>query len=233
LNVPGRLNCGRSGCGCDARTSRRRRAHRLGPRRNYGSNRLALGNWPHGSDDCRVAVIRGCELLAVLRRGALLLHLRRHRRNALLVRRGHFRGRRLAGHTARPMITGASNGGVIDNRIFYGTAIFVYAYIANVIRGPVVIEAVSVPVTALITGANISVPVVHPAVVPDMSPPRPLVIPVSVPGVGPISRRPQKARFRRLHPRAWNPVISLRCVVPISRRPQIPISRTVRLGIFR
>ena len=62
-------------------------------RRNYGRDGLALRDWLGSGHNGGLAVIDGCELLAILRGLFAMLNLGGHRRNALLASCGYLRGR--------------------------------------------------------------------------------------------------------------------------------------------
>ena len=99
-------------------------------------------------------------------------------------------------------------GGVVDDRVGYATVVDLYVTGIHIVRCTVVIEAVSVPITALITGTGVTISVIDAAVVADVPTPIAIVIAIAVAAVGisPPSGRPQITRFGRARPRAWNPV---------------------------
>src|SRR6185312_2022809 len=89
----------------------------------------------------------------------------------------------------------------------------------------VVVEMRAVPVTALISNAEVAKPVVDPAIEADV--PRPVAVmePVHAANVRPVSRRPQGANIRRLHPAARDPVVAIGPPGPIAGCPDV-----VRIG---
>jgi hypothetical protein len=103
----------------------------------------------------------------------------------------------------------------------------------HVVDGTVIVEAISIPVPALIAGADVAESIVNAAVVTDVPAPESIVVAVSATGNSPVARRPQITRLGRPRPCARYPVIALRRIAPISGRPQIAIAGTFRLRIFR
>jgi len=259
------LRSGRMLRSCCVRRRRRRLCRlRSGITRRLGAIRLRVrrrprdGRWSSGlrssRNNCRdwfafwnrfrrrkrrrTTFIDRRKLLAVLSRLLPRLHLRGHRRNALLARGRNFRPQRAASHASGPVVAVAVIGNV-DGRVIDDDCIRDRAVInlnvgdCYVVDATVVVEAISLPVPTLIPDSLVAVSIINAPVVADM--PAPIAVMVAVPAAdkSPISRRPQVSRLRRPCPGARHPVVPLRCIAPISRRPQIAIPRAVRLRILR
>jgi len=184
-------------------------------------------------------VVGGGELLRILHRLLLYLHLRGHRRDAPLTNGGDLRWRRLSSDAAWPVVADAIHRGVVygdvvdDDRVGHRAVIDLYIGNGNVVYGAVVIETIPVPIATLISNADVPEAIINSAVVSDIRGPITVVIAVHVADITPISRRPEIANLWGLHPCAWHPVVAPRRVTPISRSPQIAIAGAVRLGIIR
>jgi hypothetical protein len=175
-------------------------------------------------------VIDRVKLLAVLCCRPLVLHLRGHRRNALLTHGGVFRRQRPTSDASRPVVAGAVNcgvvdGDVIDHCVSYSAVIHANVGDVHIVDGTVIGETISAPVAALITDSNVAVSIVNPAVVTDMSAPVSVMVAIPAADESPVSGCPQEAHLRRLRPDARHPVIALRSVAPISGCPQIAFAR--------
>jgi len=141
-------------------------------------------------------VIDRGKLLVVLCCCLLLLQLRVHRRNALLARCGNFSRQSLASNASGPVIAGAVigdvNGGIVDDDcIRHRAVVNLDVADAHVVDGTVIVEAISIPVPALIASADVAESIVNAAVVADMPAPEPVVVAVSAAGRSPVTRRPQ------------------------------------------
>src|ERR1700735_3603248 len=79
--------------------------------------------------------------------------------------------------------------------------------------------------------ADIAEAVIHTAVVADMRPPIANIESVDPADEAPISRRPQQAHLRRLHPSSRYPVVPASAPAPISGRPQVAFFGARRLLI--
>ena len=79
----------------------------------------------------------------------------------------------------------------------------------HIVGGAVVVESVSVPITALVTGAGVTVSVIDAAVVADVPAPVAIVIAIAVAARSPPSGSPQITRFGRARPCAGNPVVAV------------------------
>ncbi len=196
--------------------------------RNRWSDRFALRNGLGRGINSRTPVINGGKLLAVLCCRLLVLQLRSHRRNALLTHSGHFRRQRPASDAPRSVVAGAVNCGVVDRAVVH-----VNVGDVHIVNGAVVVEPIVVPVPALITDAGVAESIVNTAVVADILSPKTIVVAIHAAEKSPVSRRPQEAHLGRLCPNSRHPVVTLRSIAPVSRRPQITLSRARRLRIFR
>lgn len=130
-------------------------------------------------------MIGGCELLAILGRRLLVLYLRGHGGNALFALGCDFGGQRLASDAAGSVVTDARvrdvDGCVVnDDRIGHGSVIDRdIADVGDVVDRTVVIEAIAVPVAALIANTDIAEAIVNAAVVADVATPISVVVAVS------------------------------------------------------
>src|ERR1700733_575417 len=106
---------------------------------------------------------------------------------------------------------------------------------AYAIHGSVVQEAVPFPPPPLIPKPAVTVTVINPAVVAHRRAPISLIKIVRVPAPAPITRRPQKARLRRVDPSARRPVVLISRVVvaPVTGCPQVAVARKDRLLVDR
>lgn len=99
--------------------------------------------------------------------------------------------------------------------------------------GAVVIEAVAVPVAAYVAEADVAIAVVDAAVKADVRTPIAAPPPVVAGIVGPVARRPQRARVGRQHPDAGHPVEPQGVERPIARHPDVAVARHGRLLVDR
>src|SRR5579863_3719470 len=98
----------------------------------------------------------------------------------------------------------------------------------------VVEEVIILPTSAFKSISEVSKSIVNSAVETDVRSPISAVPEKCAAAPAPPARRPQKSWLRRQHPRSRHPVIPVNVVVrPITRRPQISISRANRLFINR
>jgi hypothetical protein len=178
-------------------------------------------------------MVRGCKLLAVLRRGLLILHLRGHGGNTLFVRGRNFSGLGTAGNASRTVITHPAAAGTIISAICYWMAIFFHMYSIDTIYGLVVLEVIPSPVAALISHPAIPVPIVDSAVIANVLTPISIEVAVAPRGITPESRCPEQPRLGRLHPRAGNPVIAFAGITPVTGSPDVTVGGTIGLVIVR
>jgi hypothetical protein len=131
----------------------------------------------------------------ILCRSLSLLQLSIHGRNALLSRRGNFCGQWPAGNAPGSVVAitiiGNVYGGVIDNYSVRDCSV-VHLNVADVhiVDGTVVVEAVSMPISTLITNANIAKSIINSAIVADVPAPKSVMIAVSAADKSPIPWRP-------------------------------------------
>ena len=129
---------------------------------------------------------------------------------------GCFRRQRLSSDASRAVVTDPAIGVVIDGAV---VDVDVNVGDVHIVDGAVVVETISAPVPALIPGAAVAESIVNAAVVADILSPRAVVVAIPATVIAPITGGPQVACFRRLGPRAGNPVVALRGIAPISGRP--------------
>jgi hypothetical protein len=103
----------------------------------------------------------------------------------------------------------------------------------HIIHRAVVVEVAGVPVTALVPGTRVSVTVVHAAIEANVRPPVAAEESIVVVNIAPVAGRPERTLIRSLNPDARHPVVSIRGVVPVPGRPQVPITGILRLVVFR
>ena len=165
----------------------RRPLLRSGASRNYGSNRPADCNGLRLRKNGRASVIDRSKLLMVLRSRLLMLHLRRHGRNALSPQGGAFGRHRPASDAARSVVAGTIDVGVVDGPVIDANVGDVY-----VVDGTIVVEPISAPITTLVARAGVSVAVVNTSVVADILAPGSVVVAVHPCHESPISGGPQE-----------------------------------------
>ena len=158
-------------------------------------------------------MIDGRKLLFILRGLFAMLNLCSHGGNALFTGGSYFRWRWLASDAARSVITGAGGGviygGVVNDRVGDGAVVDLNVVRADVVDGAVIVEAISAPVSALVTGPGVAISIIDTAVVADMRAPVTVVVAVAVAAIAPPSGRPQIAGFGRAGPCTGNPVVTL------------------------
>src|SRR5580700_962739 len=103
----------------------------------------------------------------------------------------------------------------------------------HVVHAAVVEEMAAVPVAAFVAEAAVAETVVNAAVEADVRAPISGVPEISAATPTPVARRPQESDFRCDYPRAGDPIVAIRSVGPITRRPDVAISRAGRLHINR
>ena len=199
-----------------------------GASRNHRCDRSACRDRLRRCKFSRTPVIDRGKLLAVLCCRLLVLHLRGHRRNALLTQCGPFRRQWLASDASRAVVAGTVHRGIVDAAVIH-----VNVGDVHTVDRTVIVEAISAPVAALIAHPAVAEAIVDAAVVADILAPETVVEAIHACGESPISRRPQEAHLRWHRPYAGHPEVALRSVAPISGRPQIAIAGDRRLRIFR
>jgi len=213
---------------------RRTRAHRCGSLRgSRGTRRWCVVrsfDWALSHQRRRMpAASLGSKLRGIRRRLTGMLDLRGYRRGAPVTHDGQFlrRGPRVDS-TAPTVIAGAA-AVIVRHRIFIDIVNDRSVHIRD--RG-VVVNAVVVPVRALIAAARISEAVINAAIIADVRTPVarvPMVIAIIE---TPIRRRPQRTHVRRQHPRTRNPVITRARIAPVTRGPHIVVTGSRRLAVI-
>ena len=192
---------------------RRGTRSRRGAGWNYCGDRFALRDWLGCGNHGGLAVIDGGKLLAILGGLFAVLDLSGHRRNTLLAGGGQLRWSRLAGDAARAVVTsivhGVVDGCVVDRGVADGAVVDLDVAVADVVDRTVVVEAVSIPVPALIASSRVTISIVNAAVVADVPAPIAIVVAIAMAGVSPPSGGPQITGFGWTRPRAGNPVIAV------------------------
>lgn len=173
---------------------------------------------------CKVGTIRCGDLYN--------LRLSRHRRCVLLVERGDLRWTRLHLDATWTIVAGSVNCGVVDDRVVVD---LVHRRRVHVVDRAVVIKAVAIPITTLITEACVSKAIINAAIVTDMATPVSAVISITmaIAIIVPVTRCPKRSLVRCINPCARHPVIAVRCVVPVTGSPNVVVTRTLWLFVFR
>ena len=190
-----------------------RPADRGQSRRSHPVRRLPLRQHRHR----RTSMVLRRKLLPVRRRLLRPLPLHLHRRHSLLMQHRYIGGSRPRIPAARPVVTHA--------RIVY------HRYIAHIhvvhhvhvypVDGVVIEESGAIPVPTLVAMAGVPEPVRHASIEPDMLPPEAMVEPVPPTVETPVSGRPQCSNKWRRNPGSRHPVVPLRRIAPVARRPLI------------
>src|SRR5579863_3774252 len=123
---------------------------------------------------------------------------------------------------AHPADGGVSDHGPVD----IGVVDADHVYVGH---GAIVKEPATTPISSNEANAAITKAIINAAVEANVGSPVPCVPAISAADKPPISRSPEQAHGWRRYPRAWNPVVSIRSVSPVTRRPEIPWFRTRRL----
>ncbi|CAM4182024.1 hypothetical protein BOTU111921_15670 [Bordetella tumbae] len=97
----------------------------------------------------------------------------------------------------------------------------------------VVVEAITLPIAAVVSRANIAKAIIDAAVIAYLAAPITRVPAVDVADKTPITRRPECADERRHDPGARHPVVPARINRPIARRPDITRTGDHRLIVDR
>jgi hypothetical protein len=185
---------------------------RSGARGNYGGDGFALRDCLGCGDDGGLAAIDGGKLLTVLRGLFAMLNLGGHRRNALLARGGELRWSRLASDAAWSVVADAGgsviDSGVVNRGVGYGAVVDLDVAAVHVVDGTVIVEAISAPVSALVTGSGVAISIINTTVIADVRAPITVVVPIAMAVVSPPSGCPQITGFGWAGPCAGNPVIA-------------------------
>jgi hypothetical protein len=100
------------------------------------------------------------------------------------MRGGNFCGFGTAGNSSRSVITHTPAPGMIVPAVCYWMIIFVNMYSIDIIYGPVVRKAVTLPVAAFVSDSVVPMAVIDSAVITDMPPPISVVVAVAVAAAG-------------------------------------------------
>ena len=140
------------------------------------------------------------------------------------LRRGRSNGR----STGSAVVANIVYRRIVDNSSIVSVA---DACPADVVHRCVVAEAVVSPVSALVACATIAKTVVNAAVESDIRAPVSAIPSISAASPTPITRSPEQTHSGRFDPSARHPEIAVGTVRPVTRRPNITILRTNRLGV--
>lgn len=184
-------------------------------------------DWSGGGDHRRTTTIDVIELLAVFRGRTLMLDLCAHGRRTGTAEGLNFGRLRTNCDAATTSVVGYA--GIVDD---HGAVINVSDVGVHSIDRSVVVEVVSVPVTAVIAISGVTEAIVDPSIEADMSTPvateeSPMAV---VPT--PVARGPQSPEVRRKTPGAGNPVVACGCPVPVARGPDVVWPRSLGLIVF-
>src|SRR5579863_2406852 len=103
----------------------------------------------------------------------------------------------------------------------------------HIVHRAVVEERPVAPVSTLISMPEISKPVIHAAIKANMWPPVSRMPKIEASAPAPITRGPKQAGLRSHYPGSRHPVVSIRAIRPITRRPDIAVAGTSRLHVHR
>ena len=174
------------------------------------------------SSDRRLAAIHRSMQLLIGARGLDVLSLRGDGRNVTLTHGRLFLRAGAYVDTAVATIVADAWGIII---VHHGGVVHVVDFRhVHVVHGAVVIEAVVVPASSLITVAGITVSIINAPVKSYDRSPKALMKNKSAATPTPPTRGPQETDLRGKHPRARHPVVVIAILVPgpVSGRPDIP-----------
>jgi hypothetical protein len=179
-------------------------------------------------DDGRAASVCCVELRMVLGGLALVLKLGRHRWGARAVHGCEFGGLRPDGDATSAAVVGDA-GVVVDD---YGAVVDVGDVVyVDAVNGLVVVEAVSVPVAAVIAVAGVSEAVVDASVVADVRAPEAGMEAIAVTVEKPVAGGPKGSVVGSSDPGSGDPVIAGGGVAPVAGGPEVVGRRGGRLVI--
>ena len=161
------------------------------------------------------------ELRSVLGSFALVCDLCGHGRSAWAAEGCDLGRLRTCGDASAASVIGDS-GVVVDD---YGAVVDVGDVYADVIDGAVVVEAVSLPVAAVIAVAGVAEAVVNASIKADVGAPVAVIEAPAVVVPAPVTGGPQCPVVRGSAPGAGDPVVAGGSPVPVARGPDV-----VRLG---
>jgi hypothetical protein len=137
-----------------------------------------------------------------------------------------LRGRAGSGSPRATVIAHIVHGSIVDNGLVIDIGNVGRAY---VVYFAVVIEPPVIPISALIADARITVAIVDAAVETDLGTPISGIPDVDAVAPAPIARSPEQTDCRDLYPCAWDPVVAIIPVRPISGCPDKTFGGTRRL----
>jgi hypothetical protein len=97
----------------------------------------------------------------------------------------------------------------------------------------IISKRISLPVAAAEARSIITISIIHAAIKSNMRSPVPMMKTITASCVSPIGWCPQKSGLRWKNPNARHPKISVVCISPVSRYPEVAINRTSGLDIYR
>jgi hypothetical protein len=159
--------------------------------------------------------------------------LNRGRLDVALMRRRHFRRSGLrARSAAAAVVTDSGLAVIVDDRLVVDIR---YVRRADINDRAVIEEVPALPIAALVASAAVAIAIVDAAIKSDLRPPVACMPNENGTYGCPVSRRPQVVGLRRLDPGAGYPVVVLNVIAPgpVSRHPEVPVSRNRRLLIYR
>ena len=179
---------------------------------------------------CRLPVILGKELLAILSRFLPKLDLRGHGRGTLLMQYGKLTwvGMRLQASVST-VVGDASH--VVHHHIPLINVVDVRN--VHMIDGAVVVEVIAIPIAPAVAQAGVAIPVVDAAIEADVAGPEAVMEAVPIALVPPVARSPERAGIGCRDPCPGNPEVSLRGIVPVAGGPEIIGLRSGRLIVDR
>src|SRR5579859_35880 len=178
------------------------------------------------------AVIFGGQHAAIAAGRLLMLGLHGGGRDMVLVLGRQFprRGPRRDA-TGAAVVADIVDRGAVDDRIVdVGVVNHGGVHIGD---GGVVVEGAATPFASNKSYAAITEAIINSAVEAHMRSPISSVPEVRASTPAPISGGPEEARRRGDHPRARHPVVSIRPIGPVARRPNVARCRAYRLNIDR
>jgi hypothetical protein len=196
--------------------------------RSYASRGLGDGLDCHGGtgegDLCRTTVVLGEELLLVGCGRPVYLDLGLDGRRVILTQRGNLAWvwanveAAVAAVVADAILDVLRVGDVVHD---HRAVVDVGDVGIDVGDGAVVVEAVTLPVAAIIACADVSITVINPTVEADMDSPIAVVEAVTSTVKAPVGRCPKRAVVRRRAPYAGGPIVATVAVSPIAGRPEV------------
>jgi hypothetical protein len=115
----------------------------------------------------------------------------------------------------------------------YGAVVDLDVAVADVVDRTIVVEAVTIPISALVPGSGVAISVVNSTVVADVSAPVAVVVAIAMAVVSPPSGGPQITGFGWTRPSSGNPVITVGRPAPVAGSPDVTVAGDFWLRIFR